>query len=218
MNKVWLNKQENKDCILFFNGWGMDENIVAHLDVGKFDICMFYDYNPISKIDEDFDKYNNIYLVAWSLGVWVSAKLLSQTKIKIAKAIAINGTQKPIDTDNGIYPKIFKVTLETWNERNRNKFNMRMFGGKSEYVKFNNLATIRDVENQKLELSYIFKEIFSGKVFEINFDCAILGSNDLIFTSKNQLNYWKEKTRIVEKDIPHYPFSIFENWRKIIDL
>lgn len=218
MNKRWLNKQGNKSCILYFNGWAEDENAVKHLDTGTFDICMFNDYNPVSPIDEKINEYSTIYLVAWSLGVWAAAKSLSQSQIKITKAIALNGTQQPIDISQGISPSVFKATLDTWNEKNRNKFNIRMMGGRKQYAQLINRISTREVENQKSELSNMLKEVSSNKAVEINFDCALIGSNDLIFTPANQLNHWNARARIVETDVTHYPFAIFETWNEIIGL
>ena len=218
MNKRWLNKQGNKSCILYFNGWAEDENAVKHLDTGDFDICMFNDYNPVSPIDEKLNGYSTIYLVAWSLGVWASAKLLSPSQIKITKAIALNGTQQPIDINQGISPSVFKATLDAWNEKNRNKFNIRMLGGRKQYAQLVNRISTREVENQKSELSNILKEALSNKAVEIKFDCALIGNNDLIFTPANQFNYWNAKARIVGEDVPHYPFAIFETWNEIIGL
>ena len=67
MKYKWLNKIGNQKVIVFFNGWGMDENIVRHLDYEDFDILMFCDYNTL---DTDFDfteltKYRNKYLIAF---------------------------------------------------------------------------------------------------------------------------------------------------------
>ena len=44
MQYKWLNKQENKNLIVFFNGWGMDEKVVQHLKFCDFDVLTFYDY------------------------------------------------------------------------------------------------------------------------------------------------------------------------------
>ena len=44
MEYKWLNRKNNSKLIVFFNGWGMDENIVAHLEFDEYDVLMFYDY------------------------------------------------------------------------------------------------------------------------------------------------------------------------------
>ena len=36
MDCHWLNKNGNKNLIVFFNGWGMDEKIVSHLNCTNY--------------------------------------------------------------------------------------------------------------------------------------------------------------------------------------
>ena len=52
MKYKWLVKKNNKSLIIFFNGWGMDESVVRHLESGSYDVLMFYDYNTL---ELDFD-------------------------------------------------------------------------------------------------------------------------------------------------------------------
>ena len=52
MEYKWLNNKNNNKIIIFFNGWGMDESVVSHLNPADFDILMFYDYNSL---DTNFD-------------------------------------------------------------------------------------------------------------------------------------------------------------------
>lgn len=218
MNKTWLNKKGNNECILFFNGWGMDAKAVSHLDFDGFDVCMYHDYNSLSFEYEDYIEHQKMYLVAWSLGVWISSEIISQSNIKIEKAIALNGTLQPIDETNGIAPAVYDATMENWDETNRLKFNMRMMGGRKQYEQLLDRASSRNADDQKSELMYIRKEVLTGKKPEINFDTAFIGSNDMIFLPANQKNYWNGRVAIVEKEVPHYPFGAFENWGQIIEL
>ena len=70
MKYKWLNKKENTELIIFFNGWGMDEAVIKHLNFENYDVLMFYDYNFL-ETDFDFSSINNYkkHLVAWSMGV-----------------------------------------------------------------------------------------------------------------------------------------------------
>ena len=52
MKYKWLHKINKQKLILFFNGWGMTESVVAHLIPDDYDVLMFYDYNTL---DSDFD-------------------------------------------------------------------------------------------------------------------------------------------------------------------
>jgi len=204
---------------MYFSGWAMDENAINHMYSSEFDICMFSNYNPISNInDEEFCPYSEIYIVAWSLGVWVAANTLNKTNLNIVKAIAINGTLNPIHELKGIAPAIFQTTITGWNEKNRSRFNMRVMGGLAQYKTSLNKLGAQSIEDQKSELEYLQQTIHSNKDQIFNFNCAVIGKNDLIFTTENQNNFWIGKTRIVEKEIPHYPFSDFNNWNLLLEL
>ncbi|MDA3845346.1 MAG: DUF452 family protein [Vallitaleaceae bacterium] len=218
MKANWINKQNNTNCILFFNGWGMDEHAIAHLALGDFDICMLSDYNPITSLEEELSKYNEVYLLAWSLGVWAASKVLSSLHIKFAKSIAINGTQNPIHDTEGIPTAIFNNTLHSWDDRNRKKFSMRMFGGRDLMETHQENLSNRNTQNQKDELAAIKDAVESSKIDALTFDVAVIGKNDLIFIADNQFNYWNNKTRVIEMDIPHFPFDSFTSWNEIIHL
>lgn len=217
MKTTWLQKTNNSSLILFFNGWGMDERAVSHLQTDDFDLCMLSDYNGISTINNVTDGYKKIYLVAWSMGVWAAGNAFSST-IKIEKSIALNGTQKPMDNLYGIPLSIFNHTLETWNESNRNKFNMRILGGRANLERLQSVLPNRSIENQQTELRFIKESIEKGKTQEIQFDTVLIGNQDLIFTAVNQRSYWQGKSKLIERELPHYPFFAFTNWQEIIDL
>ncbi|MBN1462509.1 MAG: DUF452 family protein [Paludibacteraceae bacterium] len=217
MKISWLHKNNNTALIVFLNGWGMDEQAVNHLQAGDFDICMLNDFNGVSNIDNLTEGYKDIYLVAWSMGVWAAGNAFSPA-IKIKKAIAINGTQKPMDDNFGIPVAIFKHTLETWNETNRNKFNMRILGGRANFENLQSVLPIRSMENQQAELQYIKESIEKGETQEIQFDTVLIGNQDLIFSPVNQQNYWQDRSKMVLLDMPHYPFASFNSWKEIIEI
>ena len=75
MKYKWLNRKNNSNLIIFFNGWGMDECVVKHLQPEDYDILMFYDYNTLDT-DINFeltDHYSKKYLIAWSMGVMTAS-------------------------------------------------------------------------------------------------------------------------------------------------
>lgn len=195
----------------------MDERAVNDLQAGDFDICMLNDFNGVSNIDKLTEAYKSIYVVAWSMGVWAAGKAISSS-VEIKIAIAINGTQKPMDDNFGIPTAIFKHTLETWNETNRNKFNMRILGGRANLEKLESVLPIRSIENQQAELQYIQESIEKEETKEIQFDTVLIGNQDLIFSPVNQQNYWQGKRKMVLLEMPHYPFAGFKSWNEIINM
>ena len=137
MKYKWLNKKNNKKLIIFFNGWGMDESIVKHLNPEDFDILMFYDYNNL-KTDFDFNLLNNYSkknLIAWSMGVMVATCFSPSLVLHLVDgtSTAINGTLKPIDPEFGIHPKIYDLTIKGFNEKGRKRFIDSMFSNLSSF-------------------------------------------------------------------------------------
>ena len=214
MKKLWINKGNNPGLLLFFNGWGMDEKPFRHLAVDDdLDILMVYDYTTLEDIKE-IDDYKTVHLAAWSLGVFAAAKVFAGKKL--ASAVAINGTLKPIDEGEGIAPAIFQGTIDSWSEAARIKFNRRMCGvqhGKH----FNANAPGRSIENQKAELIALRELITNSPVPENIFQQAIISAKDKIFPLHAQEVHW-QSARIPIKifDEPHYFFPELKSWKNVL--
>lgn len=218
MKSEFINKENNTKLILFFNGWGMDESVVKHIDASGFDICVFSHYDNDFTIDiELIVSYSEVILIAWSMGVWAAAKTLFTTGVKINKSIAINGTLSPVDDNNGIPISIFKGTIDNFSERNKQKFDRRMHASMSDNQKFKEIESSRLLEDQLDELKLIYDLAMEEQV-DSKFDKAIVGTSDLIFPTRNQLHFWKERADIRELELPHFPFFSFNSWTEIVDL
>lgn len=213
MKHFWLKKEESSKLILFFAGWGMDENSVKHLSVTDYDVLIVYDYSDLA-FEEDFSSYAEVTLIAWSMGV-LAASLVCE-KIKIDKAIAINGTQNPIDVKFGINPKMYQLTLENLTEDTRDKFFQNMFFDEKEYEKFQ--KPHRNIENQRKELANLQKLAFENQDLNFDFDYAIISVQDKIIPSKNQENFWQtKKVKVVKLNSGHYPFFKLNSLEEIIN-
>ena len=197
-------QENNKNLIIFFNGWGMDELIISHLKRDDFDLLVLYDYNDLDIEFPNLDNYDKKYIIGWSMGVMIST-LFYDCFGEIDKYIAINGTPKPINDKYGIPEKIYKLTLRGFNETSCQKFMERMFDCNPPISKFSN----REFESQKTELANLMG--IEGKI--ISFDKVIVSNNDNIIPTKNQLNYWKNP-EIIESG--HCPFFKYESWSEII--
>ena len=203
MKYKWLNINQNNKVIVFFNGWGMDESVVHHLEFSDYDILMFYDYN---NLDTNFnfnslDKYKNKSLIAWSMGVMV-ATLFNQ---KYTSATAINGTLKPIDNKFGISQRIYDLTIKGFNEKGAQRFIKSMFNENIELPQIS-----RDIENQKSELSAL-KNYTANSNFKYN--RIILSDNDKIIPTKSQIAFWGIEPNISSG---HCPFMLFKKWEELL--
>lgn len=218
MKKLFLNKQSgNTRLLIFFNGWGMDENVCSHLESGNRDVLMFYDYGTIDAVNIAMFDYERIDLIAWSLGVWSAARSLNGCRDGINSAVAVNGTLDPISTDYGIAPEVFTMTAKNWSEISRKKFNRRLCRKDHEF--FEAHSSKRNCENQQTELLALAQDIAAHKLSGNNFfDCALTGSDDYIFPAAAQQRFWtQDNTRIHPLAMPHYPFAYFKSWQEILD-
>lgn len=211
MEYKWLNKQNNQKIIVFFNGWGMDECVVKHLNGEDYDVLMFYDYNTL---DTDFDfnllnSYSEKNLVAWSMGVMVIGYLTTLisplgTFSHQGRRVCINGTLKPIDAQYGIHPKIYDLTIKGFNDSGRNRFISSMFDIPQE------LCCSRELENQHSELIAL-KDYKSNENFKYN--KILISDNDKIIPTKSQVAFWR-----IEPNLKggHCPFFQFKKWSELL--
>ena len=218
MEKHWLKHEGNPKLILFFNGWGMDAAAVEHLDASGYDLLMYNNYTGLNTMVENLDSYHEVFVVAWSLGVWAASQVLSNNGIQINQSIAINGTLNPVDDYEGIPTAIFKGTLSGWAEKTRERFLMRMVGGAKEYLANQTKFGSRSIVDQKSELDSIFNQVQIKVESSFAFDKVLVGNQDAIFLPDNQRKSWQGKAELYSLDIPHFPFAHFTSWEQIISL
>lgn len=202
MQSDWLNKKNNKQLIIFFNGWG--SIIPNNLKYNDFDIIMFHNYQHFDAINIDFSSYEKKYLIAWSLGVYVCNFYYNYFK-DCDGYTAINGTLLPIDNEFGININAYNLTIDNFNEFTCKKF-MKKIGS--------NYEIKRDIENLKQELINI-KQLNPIQFFKFN--KIYISTKDKIFPYKNMISFWtKRNEKIIEIEGQHYIFNLFQNWSDLI--
>lgn len=192
--------------ILFYNGWGMDENTIAHLHDGRTVIHINNHPQPFPLLKEPH------ILIAWSMGVWAAHSLLANRE-NIALAIAINGTPWGIHETYGISPRLFRATAARYNEQNREPLYHKIFGQVNSPYRPN-----RPAENQKKELETLI-EACAATYPEVNnhWDKAIISRHDPIFDSTAQQHYWAiTSTDTIIVDTPHHPFQRWRSWEALL--
>ncbi len=220
--KLYQNRQNSQELILFFNGWAMTPETVEHLSFdSRQDLLILWDYRSLD-LDFDFTPYTSIKVIAWSMGVWAADKWFTNLPKKpiITAAIAVCGTGYPMSDERGIPQTIFEATLESVNEKNRERFNRRMCGGKSLRHLFEALAK-RPTEEIKAELQSVYEEevkrlslVEEPKRNILPWTKAIIGGKDRIIPADNQKKYWQELGIKIDvlADEAHYIFSSFTSW------
>lgn len=211
MKYKWLSYDKSDKLIVFFNGWGMDENVVSHLDTDGYDVVVLYDYNGLD-LNIDLGGYSEKYVVCWSMGVMIAGVNEVKNIVDGAKSItAVCGTPYPINDEYGIPTKIYDLTINGFNEKSSEKFVKRMFLGKDVPV----VITKRSLESQKSELIKLKDYRFENN---LHFDKVIVSEKDVIIPTKNQMNFWKEhNVPVVVTPSGHCPFLLYNKWAELTD-
>lgn len=215
-----LNKQNNKNLIVFFAGWSFDEKPFGKLVCDGFDILFIYDYNELNlpKELENLQNYEHKYLLAWSMGVFVAyefRKLFEDFDYKIA----INGTITPVDNEFGIPVKMFELTLKHAATGLAGKFYQNVFKNSEEFEMYSKTPVQRTIENRVSELGNLYNiiKMKDYKKAESFYDCAIVSDFDKIIPPKNQIaSHQKNNELIITLPFGHFPFYNFTSWSEII--
>lgn len=201
---------QGEHLIVYFAGWGTPLDAVAHLILPTdHDLLICYDYQDL-KLDFDFSAYQQIRVVAWSMGVWVAERVLQG--IILQSATAVNGTGLPCDDNFGIPCAVFKGTLENLTENTRLKFERRICGDKASFEDYQQFPA-RPFDEIHQGLTALFAMIGQDRRTDlICWTNALVGSGDKIFIPANQHRYWTPRCTVQETDGGHYLFSRFTHW------
>lgn len=198
--------------IMFFNGWGMDKSIHPEIDKkNEYElISLSFPYED-PKID--LHKYEHIYVIGWSFGVYyanIYLEKIGKEKENFEKitSIAINGTPEIIGK-NGIKKNMMKYTLDNLTPDSLEKFYMNMELPKTL------MSVSREFIDIKSELKHILENY---EVLKNNFQKAIISQEDRIVSPENQRKYFAENSVEIKEIVAgHYPFEYFRNFEDILN-
>lgn len=215
--QTYFQDNKSKKLILFFNGWGMDERPLQILK-SSYDILHVFDYNNLDfDVDIDFSTYDEIVLIAFSAGVFMSAFV--QDKLpKFDLKIAVNGALKLFDNELGVNEETIammkSVTLE-----NALDLRAKFIKNQTQLTLFNANQPLRTLESSLNEISALEKFYQQG-CKNFTFDKVIISNDDEIISSKNQLSAWdvNKNSKIQAKFVEggHFIFYNFESFDDII--
>ncbi|RKO69030.1 DUF452 family protein [Sphingobacterium puteale] len=202
----------NKKLVLFFAGWGMDEQPFLGYGRPDRDLIIAYDYHSLALDESLLGGYKEIWVFAWSMGVWAATQVLPELKSRnypIRTCTAINGTAFPIDDKKGIPSQVFKSTLATLSERTLDKFRLRMCGSRNLLQQFLARAPKRDIESLRKELIAIEEQVGASSDMAFHWAQAYIGTEDRIFSPENQQRAWNHTPHRFF-DAGHYPPKIVQ--------
>lgn len=221
MDKFFLNNSSKKSILLFFSGWSVDYKLFVKLNSEKYDIIFFYNYKN-DEIDNTTLKliksYSKVYIVAWSMGVFMANFISEKYNLKIDRAVAINGSIRPVDNEYGIPEHIFEATLTNLNERNLIKFYKRMCSRNEIFEYFAEYVNVSNIEDYKLQL--IFLRDLSKTYSKIRniFDIAYISTLDAIFPPQNLIRFWGNDNNVKTMELPHFVFHKFNSFDDFLNL
>lgn len=175
---------------------------------------ILYDYQDLS-LDFDFSKYENIYVIAYSAGVFV-ASIMADNIPHLRQKVALCGNPYLFDEKFGISQeniRTFKaITLDNYLDFRR-KY---MVVTDEEYERYNKLESLRTIESCAAELEALQK-LYAERKKQINpqFDKAVAAENDLIFNIDTQKDFYQDKLRVI-KNAKHHIFFRFNSFEDIL--
>jgi len=205
----------NKEkVILFFSGWGMDENPFKFLKSKNHDVIIFYDFSTLDLklLKEIKNKYKKFNLISWSLGVPISNYIFTKETFVFTNSIAINGTTRLISNKFGIPEEFYKKTLGNFSNKTLDNFYLRMCKQKKNiFLKNKPRRNIKNIEKElKIFNRYNIKEeIFTN---------AIISNEDKIIPPKNQIAFWGKTNKnytLIQQ--PHFCFYKWKYWEEIFE-
>ena len=216
--KLHLQNNNSDNLILFFCGWGMDENPFSVLK-SNCDVLYVYDYTTPDFPAFDFSKYKSIKLLSFSYGVYAGAIAKLPDDLKLDARVAINGTLIPVDDKYGVPVKQFELT-EKMDSQSVVKFRQRLFGGEKaqqHFDIFENHLPKRSAQSCTEELLGMKKYVPQIPAAQKTFDKVYVAKYDRCVPTRNQRNFW-QKTGLeetIELESGHFPFY---NYEKLEDL
>lgn len=210
--------------ILCFSGWAASPDLFRRLqaDAG-WAVWVVYDYRSLAApFLRELALFEEVRVVAWSLGVWVAEQLLPGLTppggAQIGwQAVAVNGTGRPIDDRLGIPEAVFRGTLEQLDADNLARFNRRMCGSKAAWDAYRQLPA-RPLEEVREELQALYTSITHTPPAEapaLPWQCARLSTADRIFPIENLRAWWTDRCKIITADAPHAPFALWNQWSEL---
>lgn len=217
--KTYLRNNNSENLILFFCGWGMDENPFSILKSDS-DVLFVYDYTSPDFPDFDFSKYKNVSLLAFSYGVYASGIAKLPECLKLDSSTAINGTLIPVDDKYGVPLKQFELT-EKMDSKSVVKFRERLFGGenaKHHFQIFESNLPNRSAKSCTEELIGMKKYVPVFAMPDRKFDKVYIANRDRCVPSRNQKNFWQKQnfSNIIELETGHFPFYNYQSFEELL--
>jgi len=211
-------RPENRRLVLLYAGWGMDWRPFRNVHAPEgYDLMVVWDYRDLTFSWRALIRYDEICLVAWSMGVFAASLTIHEIDPRITKRIAVCGTLSPVSDHFGIPEAIYHGTINALTPRGLQKFYRRMCTSAEEFAAFRENMPRRPVDELIDELQAIETHCLFHTTQVDTWDVAIVGRHDAIFPYQNQMSAWNGKAPVYVFDMGHLPDFDYIISRFIID-
>ncbi|HED7555287.1 TPA: DUF452 family protein [Campylobacter jejuni] len=193
---------DSKKLIVVFGGFASHPSHFSHLKSDK-NVILFYDYENFD-LNFDFKAFDELFLIAFSMGVCVANRVLKELNFK--QKIAINGTNLGIDKSKGIHLTIFKKTLQNFKLEH---FKEALFKERKSLAKD---FIFKDEKALKIELEKLFDFALIKQEENLLWDKVYSSKEDKIFPPNALKNSFKN---LIFLDEPHFAFFHFKTWDEL---
>ncbi|HEF3809005.1 TPA: DUF452 family protein [Campylobacter jejuni] len=193
---------DSKKLIVVFGGFASHPSHFSHLKSDK-NVILFYDYENFD-LNFNFKAFDELFLIAFSMGVCVANRLLKELNFK--QKIAINGTNLGIDKSKGIHLTIFKKTLQNFKLEH---FKEALFKERKSLAKN---FIFKDEKALKIELEKLFNFALTKQEENLLWDKVYSSKEDEIFPPNALKNSFKN---LIFLDEPHFAFFHFKTWDEL---
>ncbi|RTI73789.1 pimeloyl-ACP methyl esterase BioG family protein [Campylobacter jejuni] len=193
---------DSKKLIVVFGGFASHPSHFSHLKSDK-NVILFYDYENFD-LNFNFKAFDELFLIAFSMGVCVANRLLKELNFK--QKIAINGTNLGIDKSKGIHLTIFKKTLQNFKLEH---FKEALFKERKSLTKD---FIFKDEKVLKIELEKLFDFALTKQEENWLWDKVYSSKKDEIFPPNALKNSFKN---LIFLDEPHFAFFHFKTWDEL---
>lgn len=205
MKSKYISRNDSPRLLLIFAGWGMDWRPFASLRRTGYDIMVIWDYRDLCFNWKPLFSYDEICLIAWSMGVFAASVTIHEIAPRITMRIAVNGTLRPIDDRTGIPPAIWRGTYNALSPSTWRKFQRRMCTSAEQFARFSENAPRRTIADLTEELAALEGYQFFHPDQITEWDMAIISRHDGIFPAENQSRAWRGNTSVRMMDSGHLP-------------
>ncbi len=207
MKGIKLQKKGRSRCILFMAGWSMGPEPFRNCIFPESDLFLCYDYRDLSLPDLSWlPEYEQVDLLAWSMGVWVAAVTLAHIQDCFTSATALAGTLYPIDDRRGIPVAAYEKMEHSLTATDLENFHLSMFDNPEEAQRFLRNRPNRSLASVQEELHCLHHHIHvHGPKVQNIFNHGIVTTRDRIFPPRNQIRAWRKQCP-KQKKWPHFFF------------